>query len=294
MIAADTKLKRRLGAKLFDYFDNPQMAIERVGGINDWLMILRRGRGEAVEAEFGLMGTDFAGRAGPEESGFGVEGEVEVAAEGEFGFATGFGALVGAEVAFEFVACDGGVGVAGGGEGGWGGGEVWEVGGGVDGEEVLGGVVPAVGELAGEVGEADLAALDELGVGGEVGGGPCEEIASGVGAEAVEVGEGAGDAEGEGGEGGWDGETMPARGGGEGGEAGGGGGGDACAGGEEVAAGVFGGEGEEDGEDERGGDEEPFRAMAGFGGAPCGEGAEDAEWEDVRGAIEETGEESLK
>ena len=47
-----------------------------------------------------------------------------------------------------------------------------------------------------------------------------------------------------------------------------------------------------DGEDERGGDEEPFRAMAGFGGAPCGEGAEDAEWEDVRGAVEETGEEA--
>ena len=39
MIAADTKLKRRLGEELFDYFDNRQMAIESVGGINGWLMI---------------------------------------------------------------------------------------------------------------------------------------------------------------------------------------------------------------------------------------------------------------
>ena len=44
-------------------------------------------------------------------------------------------------------------------------------------------------------------------------------------------------------------------------------------------------EGEEDGEDDRGGDEEPFRAMAGFGGAPCGEGAKDAGWEEVGGAV---------
>jgi hypothetical protein len=93
MIAADTKFERRLGVRLFDYFDNRQMGIERVSGINGWLMIgigccgRGGGSGEFVETEVGLVGTDFAWGAGPEESGFGVEGEVEVAAEGEFGFA---------------------------------------------------------------------------------------------------------------------------------------------------------------------------------------------------------------
>lgn len=143
---------------------------------------------ELIEAQFWLVGADFAWGAGPDEGGFRVEGGVEASACFEFRCAAFLGALIAAQIAFEFVAGDGEVGEAPGSECGGGGSGIREVGNGFDGEGDGGFQMIAIGEAAGGIGQADFAALDKAAAGWQGGGGPCEEFASRVGLEAVEVG----------------------------------------------------------------------------------------------------------